>query len=220
MKVNKTIIVADDHTLFREGLIRILSQFEDYSVIDVAVNGRDAEEKILSQKPDIAILDNSMPVKSGIEVIASLKELNSKTLCVILTMYTEEAYLEDAMQSGAKGYLLKDSTIDEISECLQEITEGRYFVSSKLTNYLIRRMSYPRSESHIHGLVNSLTPAELQVLKLLSQKKTSTQIAEELFISYRTVQKHRQNISAKLGLQGYNQLLFFATENEKKLKNL
>jgi signal transduction histidine kinase/DNA-binding NarL/FixJ family response regulator/ligand-binding sensor domain-containing protein len=209
-----------DHTLFREGLLRIINQFEEYSVIDVAVNGADAEEKILNLKPDIAILDNSMPLKSGIEVIGSLKEKNSITLCVILTMHTEESYLEDALQNGAKGYLLKDSTIDEIFECLQAITDGRYFISSKLTNYLVKKTNYSESETRFSEIINSLTFTEIKVLKLLSQKKTSTQIAEELFISYRTVQKHRQNITTKLGLQGYNQLLFFATENEKKLKNL
>lgn len=213
----KSILVADDHTLFREGIVRLLQLFPGYRVTDTAVNGNEAEEKIINSAPDIVFLDISMPVKSGIEVLKTIKDRNLKTLPVILTMFTDEEYLEDAMQNGAKGYLLKDSTLDEIGECLEAITNGRYFVSGKLTNHLINRMKSAK-DTNPENFISRLTAQELQVLRLLSQNKTSTQIAGELFISYRTVQKHRQNISSKLGLEGYNRLLFFAQENKKLLE--
>lgn len=217
---DKTIFVADDHTLFREGIVRILETLGGYRVIGTAANGAEAEEQILSRAPDIAILDISMPRKSGIEVAKALQGAGSRCLTVILTMYTEEGYLEQAMQSGVKGYLLKDSTIEEISLCLAAITEGKYYVSAKLTDYLVQHLHYKKAAGQIAALLQKLSPAEQQVLRLLAQKKTSTQIAEEIFISYRTVQKHRQNISAKLDLQGYNRLVFFATENRKEIEAL
>lgn len=220
MNTKRKIFIADDHTLFREGLIKILQSEPLNDIIGSAGNGIDALNKILNLKPDIAVLDIEMPGKSGLEILNETKEMKLPTVFIILTMYTDEEYLEKAMSCGAKGYLLKDSTVDEINFCLNAILEGKYFISNKLTDYLIKNSKNKLQSNEISLQLNKLTHSEKQILKLLSEKKTSTQIAEELFVSYRTVQKHRQNISAKLGFQGYNKLLLFAIENKKHIELL
>lgn len=220
MSTKRKIFIADDHTLFREGLIKILENEPVNEIIGSAGNGIDALNKILNLKPDIAVLDIEMPGKSGLEILNETKEMKLPTVFVILTMYTDEEYLEKAMSCGAKGYLLKDSTVDEINFCLNAILGGKYFISNKLTDYLIKNSKNKLHSNEINIQLNKLTHSEKQILKLLSEKKTSTQIAEELFVSYRTVQKHRQNISAKFGFQGYNKLLLYAIENKKHIELL
>lgn len=220
MNNKRKIFIADDHTLFREGLIKILESDSNNEIVGSSGNGSEALNKILNLKPDVAILDIEMPGKSGLEILNQLRETNISTVFVILTMYTDEEYLEKAMSSGAKGYLLKDSTVDEINLCVNSILDGKYFISNKLTDYLIRNSKNKIHANEINLQLNKLTQTEKHILKLLSEKKTSTQIAEELFISYRTVQKHRQNISSKFGFQGYNKLLLFAIENKKQIELL
>lgn len=221
MSSSKKIFVADDHNLFREGLIKILkSDFDENCIVGSASNGKDAYQKILLLQPDIAILDIEMPEISGLDVAKKLREENCLTLFVILSMYNNEEYLEEALSNGVKGYLLKDSTVDEIIECINTVLSGKYFISSKLTNNLIKNSKLSFQESELMSQLGKLSRMEIQVLKLLSEKKTSTQIGEELFISYRTVQKHRQNISTKLGFNGYNKLLLFAIENKKIIQNI
>ncbi len=214
----RKIFIADDHTLFREGLQKILEADKLNVICGTAGNGEEAFKQILSLNPDIAILDIEMPGKSGLDIVTQLREKTLKTKFVILTMYTDEDYLEKAMSNGVKGYLLKDSTVEEINLCIVRILEGKYFISSKLTDYLMKVSNYKLNDDELTVNLKKLTNTELQVLKLLSDKKTSIQIAKELFISYRTVQKHRQNISNKFGLQGYNKLLLFAIENRKKIE--
>jgi DNA-binding NarL/FixJ family response regulator len=216
----RKIFLADDHTLFREGIIKILQSNCNNIIIGTAKDGVEALEKIRLLQPDIAIIDIEMPSRSGLQVVKSLREENLKTLFIVLTMYNNEEYLEEAMTNGVKGYLLKDSTVEEICECIDNVLDGKYFISAKLTNHLIKNAKLNIQEKDFETQLNKLTQMEKQVLKLLSDKKTSTQIGEELFISYRTVQKHRQNISIKLGFSGYNKLLLFAVENRKILQNL
>lgn len=220
MKNTRKIFLADDHTLFREGFIKILESDCKNIIIGTAKDGFEALEKIRLLQPDVAIIDIEMPGLSGLKVVKSLREEKLKTLFIILTMYNNEEYLEEAMTNGVKGYLLKDSTVEEISECIDTVLDGKYFISAKLTNHLIKNAKLNIRKTDFETQLNKLTPMEKQVLKLLSEKKTSTQIGEELFISYRTVQKHRQNISLKLGFRGYNKLLLFAIENKKVLQNL
>lgn len=220
MNDTRKIFVADDHTLFREGIVKILESNNKNLIVGTAKDGLEAIEKIRLLHPDIAIIDIEMPGFSGLQVVKTLREENLNTLFVVLTMYNNEEYLEEAMANGVKGYLLKDSTVEEISECIDSVLEGKYFISSKLTNHLIKNAKLNIRESELINQLNKLTQMEKQILRLLSEKKTSTQIGEELFISYRTVQKHRQNISTKLGFNGYNKLLLFAIENKKMLQNL
>ncbi|NUN09094.1 MAG: response regulator transcription factor [Ignavibacteriaceae bacterium] len=211
------IFIADDHPIFREGLIKILEREKGYRICGVAANGDEALASIIKLKPDIAILDISMPGLSGIEIAKKLKEIESATHPVILTMYNDEEYLEAALENGVTGYLLKDSTLTEIIDCIRSVLNGGYFVSRQLQSFLVSGTKHSSDREKTSKLLENLTPTERQVLRLLSQNKTSVQIAKEMFVSYRTVQNHRMNISHKLGITGHNSLLMFAIENHSLL---
>jgi len=220
MQKNITVFVADDHPLFRDGLIQILSKDISIEVIGFSGDGGESLEIIRQRKPLIAILDISMPNMSGLEIIKTLKAEKNPTLFIILTMYNDEEYLDEALDIGVNGYLLKSSTAVEVIECINSILNGGYYISKELRDYLIRGKKLKSSNPEIKDNLNRLTKTELHILKLLSENKTSTQIAEELFVSFRTVQNHRNNISMKLGLTGYNKLLFFVLEHKETIKSL
>ena len=155
-----------------------------------------------------------MPVMSGLEIAGKTAAAGVDTHLIILTMYSEEEYLDEALESGVRGYLLKDSTSKDILDCIKCVTAGGFFVSPDLSGYLINNK---RDKKEILKKLGELTPTERQVLKLLSENKTSGQIAEEMFISFRTVQNHRSNIAHKLELAGYNKLFLFALEHKSLL---
>lgn len=208
------IFLADDHPIFREGLIKIIHQEKNFKVCDCCGNGNQAIEFIKKNKPDIAILDISMPGLSGIEISKIISNEKLPTKPIILTMYSEEEYLEEALENGVQGYLLKDSTAIEIIECIKTIISGGFFVSKELTDQLLRNKKTKSDKKEIELKLEKLTPTERQILKLVARNKTSNQIADEMFISYRTVQNHRINITNKLGLSGYNALLLFTIEHK------
>lgn len=211
------IFLADDHPIFREGLIKIIQQEKKFKVCNCSGDGNSALEIIRREKPDVAVLDISMPGLSGLEIARHILNEGLPTLPIILTMYNEEEYLDEAMENEVRGYLLKDSTSIEIVDCIKTIIQGGYYISSELTDYLIKNKKTKTPKAEVLEKLESLTPAERQIVKLLSQNKTSSQIAEDLFISHRTVQNHRMNISHKLGLSGHNKLLLFAIEHKSLL---
>ncbi|MBX2992958.1 MAG: response regulator transcription factor [Bacteroidetes bacterium] len=212
-----TVIFADDHPLFRQGLLRTVEHDPSVSVVGEAGNGKDALKLILERKPDIAVLDISMPGMEGLDVVrAAVKDESCTTEFIILTMFKEEAYFTEAMDVGVKGYLLKDSAPADILACIKSVADGIPYVSPLVSHYLVRRTTKLVHRSPKPS-IDDLTQQERRVLKLLSQNKTSREIADELSISVRTVQHHRNNICTKLNLEGYNKLLQFALENKNRL---
>lgn len=226
MESKVTIVIADDHPIFRKGLREVILEEKNFTIIGEAENGKEALEIISSKKPDIAIMDMEMPQMSGIEVLRKLKMSSSKlqTKVIFLTMYNEEEFLFKAMDFGASGYVLKDSALNEITTAIINVVEGNYYVSSSLTKYLINRGKSKSTDSSnettlskkIDGF-NLLTPIEKHVLSLVAENKTSKEIADRLAISYRTVEKHRNNICKKLKLSGSYALLKFALEHRDEL---
>lgn len=208
------ILLADDHPVYREGLIKIIHKEKNLKVCYSIGNGNEAWELIKTKKPPVAILDISMPGTSGLEIAKKIFEDKLPTKPIILTMYTDEEYLEEAMQNEVHGYLQKNSTEFEIIDCINAVLNGAFYISKELVDNLIASRKNQKPKNEIEEVINKLTPAEKQILKLLSQNKTSSQIADELFLSFRTVQNHRNNISHKLGLSGYNKLLFFAIQHK------
>lgn len=211
------ILLADDHPVYREGLIKIIHKEKNLKVCYSIGNGNEAWEILRTKKPDVAILDISMPGLSGLEIASRIFEQNLSTRPIILTMYSEEEYFEEAMEKEVNGYLLKNSTHIEIIDCINSVMKGSFYVSKELVDNMISSRRKNTPENQIAELLKKLTPTEVEILKLLSQNKTSAQIAGELFVSFRTVQNHRNNISHKLGLSGYNKLLLFAIENKNQL---
>ena len=209
------IVIADDHPLFRNGLKNILeTKLKDIDYILEAENGKEAYELIKKHKPDIAILDVDMPLLSGLEAAKLVSKNNLSVYIIILTMYNEEDIFRRAMDYGVMGYVLKESAITDIINCVNTVKEDKHFISPVLTDYLIK----DKSETQGFNIqFADLTIAQRKILKLIADNKTTKEIAEELFISPKTVEHHRANICKKLNIHGTNALLKFAINNKSKL---
>ncbi|MBI5403255.1 MAG: response regulator transcription factor [Ignavibacteriae bacterium] len=211
------IIVADDHPIFRSGLVTAIGRCAEYEIAGESENGKDALGLIKSLKPDIAILDINMPGMNGLEVTKAVNKEKLPVKIIILTMYKDEDYFSEAINLNVCAYVLKDAATNEIIKCLEEVSEGEYFFSTGVLNYLVKRKTKKSSLEKENPGLKDLTAAEKQVLLKVAENKTSREIAEELFISHRTVQNHRNNICTKLNLKGYNKLLQFAIFNKNLL---
>ena len=209
------IIIADDHPIFRGGLRQIISADESIEIIGEADNGEKALEIIQELKPDIAVLDIDMPKKTGLDVIRELKDSNTKI--IFLTMYAEEDIFDEAMDFGIKGYVLKDSAVNDIIECILSVNEDNYYISPNVSNLLVNRRNKSKNLIKKNPELGNLTKTERNILRFISENKTSKEIAEVLFLSHRTVENHRTNISNKLNLKGSHSLLKFAIENKSYL---
>jgi DNA-binding NarL/FixJ family response regulator len=216
-KENLSIIIADDHPIFRSGLKNIISAEDNINIIGEAADGIKALELILEKSPDIAILDMSMPGMTGLNVLKSLKEKGSTARVVFLTMFMEEDIFDEAMELGINGYVLKESAENDILECINQVATNNYYISPLISNLLIKRHHKLEELSRQTPLLENLTPTERKILKLISRNKTSKEISEELFVSYRTIENHRTNINNKLNLKGSHSLIKFAIENKTLL---
>lgn len=209
------VLVADDHPLFRSGIKQELEKIENTEIIAEAKNGKDALRLIESLKPDVAILDISMPFKSGLKVLLEINEKKlSPTKIILLTMHHNQNYLFKAISLGAKGYILKDDAIAEIRKGIETVILGGPYISTSLSEILGKKIIRSTVEKQNLQSISSLTNMERQVLKLISEWKTNNEIAEELFISPRTAGNHRNNISQKLNLSGTYGIIKFALENK------
>ncbi|MFO7445228.1 MAG: response regulator transcription factor [Ignavibacteriaceae bacterium] len=209
------ILIADDHPLFRNGLKNILEvKLKDLDVVYEASNGREALELLELYTPEIAIFDVDMPELSGLEAAKLIQKKSLDVNIIILTMYNEEDIFRRAMSYGIKGYVLKESAITDILGCIGTVKSGKRFVSPALTDYLLK--DNPETVS-FNVLLSDLTASQRKIVKLISESKTTKEIAEELFISPKTVEHHRSNICKKLKLQGPNALLRFAIDNKLRL---
>ncbi len=211
------IFIADDHPIFRQGLLKIMEADPDLEIVGESGDGEEALQLIKELKPEIAVLDISMPGKSGLEIVREIQKESLKLEFIILTMFNEEEYFDEAMDYGVKGYLLKENATSDLLSCLKSVAEGKYYVSPSISEYLINRNARSKELSKKTPSLTELTQMEKTVLKLIADNKTSKEIAAELFISYRTVQNHRNNICNKLDLKGHHKLLQFALENKSLL---
>ena len=212
------IVIADDHPIFRNGLKQIIDFDKRIKIIGEADNGQKALELITELKPDVAILDIDMPKKTGLEVLKELKDSDVKI--IFLTMYAEEDIFEEAMNHGIKGFVLKDSAVSDIVDCIFSVHEDRYYISPSVSNFLINRRKKLKELKNNNPLLQNLTMSEKKILKFISENKTSKEIADILFISYRTIENHRANISGKLNLKGSHGLVKFAIENKALLNEI
>lgn len=212
------IVIADDHPIFRNGLKQIIDFDKRIKIIGEADNGQKALELITELKPDVAILDIDMPKKTGLEVLKELKD--SEVKIIFLTMYAEEDIFEEAMNHGIKGFVLKDSAVSDIVDCIFSVHEDKYYISPSVSNFLMNRRKKLNELKNNNPLLQNLTMSEKKILKYISENKTSKEIADILFISYRTIENHRANISGKLNLKGSHSLVKFAIENKALLSEI
>jgi DNA-binding NarL/FixJ family response regulator len=204
------IIIADDHHIFRKGIISILKGDDSIELVGESPDGLDALEKIRSLKPDIALLDIDMPGMNGLEVARAVQRDSLNVKIAVLTMHKEKEYFNEALKINVKAFLLKDKISDDLIECIHTISEDKYFISPQISTYLVEAAKKEDKPAWLKQLTNT----ELSILRLVAENKTSSQIAEELFNSIRTIENHRSNICKKLGLTGQHALLLFAIENK------
>lgn len=209
MKKKIKVIIADDHPLLLNGLKYTLRSDTSIEILGEASDGDNALDLILNLNPDIAILDYEMPGRTGLDVARELRQIGSVVKVIFLTMNNDSKIFGNAINYGAKGYLLKDSIEDEILDAVHEVMKGGTFISPELSKYLIERNSRADNLSSEIKNWELLTPAEIKVLKLAAEGKSTEEIAEDLFISKRTVDRHRSNICCKLDIHGHNAIIHF-----------
>lgn len=205
----KTVLIADDHPIFRQGLRNTIDESKDWHVIAEAETGESALRLIDFHDPDIVLIDIAMPVMDGLEVLRQLKAKDTRCVPVIVTSYDESVYMESAFDLGAKAYVLKDAAAHDLLSCLATVSRGERFISPSLGTHspkLPPLATQPEEKAE-------LTPMELTILSHLAKFKTSKEIARELDISHRTVQNHRTHICQKLGIRGTHQLMQYAASN-------
>jgi NarL family two-component system response regulator LiaR len=192
------ILLADDHIMVREGTREILEREADLKVVGEAGNGREAIELTKRERPDVAIIDISMPVMNGIEATAAIKELSPQTAVLVLTAYDDDQYVFAILEAGAAGFLLKNARGSELIDAVRQVHEGESVLHPSIARKVLRRVA--RSPEQSASDSSLLSERELVVLRLAAQGLSNRQIADELVLSPRTVQSHMANIFGKLGV--------------------
>lgn len=211
------IVMADDHPIVRQGLRQIIETDNAITIVAEAGNGATALEIIETHSPDVAVLDIDMPEFDGFAVVRELRRRNITVEVIFLTMHHEAEIFEEAMNLGVRGYVLKDSAVADIVASIRSVAAGRPFLSPALSALLLNRRNRINEFVESQPGIDSLTPTERRILKLISEDKTSKMIAAELFISPRTVETHRTNIARKLNLSGSLALVKFAVINKSDI---
>ena len=204
------VITADDYEIVRLGLKNLIKLDGSFEIVAEAEDGLQAFDKISKLKPDVAILDISMPNMNGIEVARKIQKENINVEVIILTMHIGREYFKEAMDCGVKGYILKENTTQDLIKGIKFVSAGKHFISPQFAEHLIGMNKELTS-------LQSLSISEKRIIKLISRNKTSKEIAHELSLSFRTVQNHRSNICKKLEINGPNALLQFAIQNKPHL---
>jgi DNA-binding NarL/FixJ family response regulator len=212
-----SIVIADDHPVFRHGLRQIIEAEPGFEIVGEAGDGQSALQTIQTLAPAIAILDVSMPGLDGLAVVNHLLEAASTVRVIFVTMYREEDLFKQALAAGVRGYVLKDSAVTDIVSCIEAVAAGKNFVSPELTTFLVDLARHTALTSAPLSGLEGLTVTGLRVLSLIAGYKTSKEIAQELGISVRTVDTHRNNLCQKLGVHGSHALMKFALEHKKSL---
>ena len=217
-KTNQTtIVIADDHPMFRSGVRQALERDPDLKVLAEAGDGASVLALIREHKPQVAVLDVNMPKMSGLDVARSLSKEKGGPELVLLTMFDDEEILNEAMDLGVKAYLLKESASVDVASAVRAVVEGRHYISPSLTDKLLKRAAKQNEFRSEHPAIDTLSDSERKVLKLISESKTSREIADALFLSPKTVDNYRFKIAEKLGVRGAYSLLKFALEHKSLL---
>ena len=202
------ILVADDHPIVRSGLCTILDAEADLEVVAEAEDGAEAVRRALADDVQLAILDVSMPKLTGIQAAAELHRRKPELKVLMLSMFDSEQYLFESLRAGASGYVLKSTADEDIVDACRQTMRGQSFLYPSAVTALVR--DYVQRDDADDDEFDVLTPRELQVLKLIAEAHTSKEIAQELVISIKTVDRHRQNILDKLGMSDRVELTRYA----------
>lgn len=202
------ILITDDHQLFRDGIANLLAASPQIEIVAQAENGHEAIEKAKRLKPDILIMDLSLPVINGVDATRILHKELPETKVLILSMHAEKNYIKEALEAGAFGYLFKDCTYDQLIEAINTVYHGKKYLSDKITEVLIQ--DYLNKDEEIQEKSPELSERESEILKLIAEGKSTCEIADLLFISVKTVGTHKQHILEKLNLKSTADLIKYA----------
>lgn len=208
------IVIADDHPVVRKGLRLSIEEDAGLRVVAEAEDGETALRLLSQLVPQIALVDIDMPKLDGFALTREVRRLGLDIKIIFLTLHTEEDLFREAMELGAQGYILKDSAMDEIVVALRAVAAGRSYLSSAMTERLLRKPVAAVAVAVGHAEVTPLTPTERRIMELIAAGLSSKEIGAELAIHYRTVENHRTNICRKFGLEGANALVRFALQNK------
>lgn len=191
-KIN--IVLADDHQLFRDGLKAMLQAWGQVNIVGEASHGSVLLTVLASQTPDIVLLDISMPQVSGIDLLPTIKERFPNVKCIMLTMHEDVQYVLRSLKQGADGYLLKDADEEELKTAIQEVYGGKKYFKNKISDMIVANLSGEQAPETL------LSEREIQIVRLVAEGKITKEIADQLYVSVRTIETHRSRIMRKLGV--------------------
>ena len=211
MSLKYRVVIVEDHAILRVGVRALLSTNQSLEIVGEAEDGREALRCVEQFKPDLVITDLSMPRVSGVDVIRGIKKRSPKTKVLVLTVHKTEEYILATLRAGADGYLLKDSTYAELAMAVKHVLAGRRYVSPGISDRIVAGYLEGRTVD-ARSAWDTLTPREREILKLIAEGCRNKQIAEDLCISVKTVEKHRSNLMEKLDLHSVQALTAYAIE--------
>jgi two-component system, NarL family, response regulator NreC len=212
MKKPCRIIIVEDHTILRQGLRVLLSSDPDFEIVGEAEDGRESVRLAETLSPDLILMDLSMPKMTGTEAISEIKKRNTDTKIVVLTVHKGEEYVLSALEAGADGYVLKDANREELATAIKKVLEGKRYLSPDISGKVIEGYLEGKKALRTKTSWDTLTQREREILKLIAEGYKNKEVAESLFISVKTVQKHRSNLMEKLDLHNTAALTVFAIE--------
>jgi DNA-binding NarL/FixJ family response regulator len=204
-----TLMLADDHRLVREGIRKILETRADLRVVAEADDGAEAVRAVVEKKPDVALIDLTMPRLSGVEAIRRIRQISS-TRCIAVTAHEELGYVTQALEAGASAYVVKSANSRELFEAIDAVRSGRSYLSPAIAHWAVQAVAHPvpHKSSRLHGL----TAREREVLQLIAEGLSSRQIATQLGVSLKTVEAHRAKLMAKLKVHRASGLIRVAVQ--------
>ncbi len=208
-----SVLLAEDHTIVRQGLAKLLEAEPRIQVIGEARNGREAVTKVEELKPDVVIMDIAMPLLNGIEATRQIKKKRPQTKVIILSMHSHDRFISELFTLGASGYLLKDSSGPDIIHAIESAIEGDTYLSPSISRKVIEDyVSLKKTKSSREELYSKLSNREREVFQMIAEGRSTKEIAEVLFVSVSTVKSHRANIMEKLEIDNLSQLIHFAID--------
>ncbi len=206
------VLIAEDHLMVRAGIRALLEKAGDIRVLGEASNGQEAIEMVEQLKPDVLIMDIMMPRLNGIQAAENLRDLKLPTQILLLSMYSDEGFVHQALQYGVKGYVLKSSVSDELLWAVRAVAAGKTYLSSPIAEIVVESAINPHSAPQDGDPFSSLSPREKEILQLIAEEYTSAEIGKMLFISEKTVEKHRARLMEKLNVRNLAGLVRMAVK--------
>jgi DNA-binding NarL/FixJ family response regulator len=191
------ILLAEDHAMVRAGLLALLERAKDIAILGEASNGQEAIDMTIELKPDVLVMDIMMPRLNGIQAAEQIRKMKLPVHILLLSMYSDEGLVHQALQSGVKGYVLKTSVSEELLQGIYAVARGETYLSAVISSIAIENTLHPNTVQNTNT-INTLSPREKEILQLIAEGYTSGKIGELLFISEKTVEKHRANLMEKL----------------------